>query len=140
MTRKWARFKAIGGQEVNYSEKTIQNKIIKDLKDRGYWVMKTQGGVAGTPIGTPDIVACDTNGSFVGIEVKKIGGHISQEQLHQLGKISQHSLEVYVTNDPEFGKKIAGFIHDSDEIKVTNFTKTVTYWMFKRRFYEVIYD
>lgn len=130
----------IGGQEVNYSEKTIQNKIIKDLKDRGYWVMKTQGGVAGTPIGTPDIIACDISGCFVGIEVKKIGGHISQEQLHQLGKISQHSLDVYVTNDPDFGKKIADFFHDSDEIKVTNFTKTITYWMFKRRFYEVIHD
>lgn len=125
---------------MNYSEKTIQNKIIKDLKDRGYWVMKTQGGVAGTPIGTPDIIACDISGCFVGIEVKKIGGHISQEQLHQLGKISQHSLDVYVTNDPDFGKKIADFFHDSDEIKVTNFTKTITYWMFKRRFYEVIHD
>lgn len=34
--------------------------------------MKTQGGVAGTPIGTPDIVACGANGNFVGIEVKKM--------------------------------------------------------------------
>ena len=125
---------------MSYSEKTIQNKIIKDLKDRGYWVIKTQGGVAGTPIGTPDIIACNTSGNFVGIEVKKIGGHISQEQLHQLGKISQHSLDVYVTNDPDFGNKINDFFHDSDEIKVTNFTKTVTYWMFKNRFYEVIHD
>lgn len=122
---------------MNMTEKAIQNKIIKDLKDRGYWVMKTQGGVAGTPIGTPDIIACNPSGNFVGIEVKKIGGHISQEQLHQLGKISQHSLDVYVTNDPDFGKKIADFFHDIDEIYSANFTRTVTYWMFRSRLYEV---
>lgn len=122
------------------TEKAIQNKIIKDLKAQGYWVMKTQGGVAGTPIGTPDVIACDTSGCFVAIEVKKIGGHISPEQLVQLEKISEHSLDVYVTNDPEFGKKLDNFFHDSDEIKILNFTKTVTYWVYKGRFYEVTYD
>lgn len=122
------------------TEKAIQNKIIRDLKGRGYWVMKTQGGVAGTPIGTPDIIACDTNGRFVGIEVKKIGGHLSPEQQLQLGKISQSSLDVYVTNDPDFCKKINYFFHDSEEINSPNFKKTVTYWVYKGRFYEVEYD
>lgn len=122
------------------SEKAIQNKIIKDLKAQGYWVMKTQGGVAGTPIGTPDVIACDKEGCFVAIEVKKIGGHVSPEQFVQLKKISEHSLDVYVTNDPEFGKKLDNFFHDSDEIKILNFTKNITYCVYKGRFYEVTYD
>lgn len=124
---------------MNMTEKAIQNKIIKDLKDRGYWVMKTQGGVAGTPIGAPDIIACNTIGKFVAIEVKKIGGSLSDEQFSQLGKISQHSLNVYVTNDPNFGSKIDGFFRDSDEITATNFSKTVTYWVYRGRFYEALY-
>ena len=70
---------------MNMSEKAIQKKIIKDLKDRGYWVMKTQGGVAGTPVGAPDIIAC-YKGEFLGIEVKKIGGKVSESQLFRLQK------------------------------------------------------
>lgn len=95
---------------MNYSEKAIQNKIIKDLKDRGYWVMKTQGGVAGTPIGAPDIIACGENGKFTAIEVKKIGGKLSEEQVNQLKKISNSGGSVYVTNDKDFAKKLDEYI------------------------------
>ena len=140
MTKKWVRFKAIGGQEVNYSEKTIQNKIIKDLKAGGYWVMKTQGGVAGTPIGAPDIIACSTIGQFIAIEVKKIGGRLSDEQFSQIGKISQNTLEVYVTNDPDFGKEIEFIFGTNDETKNPTFKETATYCVFKGRYYEALYD
>lgn len=95
---------------MNYSEKTIQNKIIKDLKAKGYWVMKTQGGVAGTPIGTPDILACDAFGVFFCIEVKKIGGKISAEQQAQIGRLTMNNAVVYVTNDKDFVKKL----HETD--------------------------
>lgn len=139
MTRKWARYKEIGGQEVNYSEKVIQNKIIKDLKDRGYWVMKTQGGVAGTPIGTPDIVACDTTGSFVAVEVKKINGKLSRQQILLLKKISKLSCDVYATNDKDFGKKINGIRVMNEDVK-PSFTKTKTYHVYRGRFNEFIYD
>lgn len=136
-------FEEIGGRLVNYSEKTIQNKIIKDLKDRGYWVMKTQGGVAGTPIGTPDIIACDESGCFTSIEVKKIGGKLSEEQRLQLDRISDKSHNTYITNDKEFVEKISCFwksTHSRDEVKNLDFSKTVTYWVYRGRFYEVLND
>lgn len=125
---------------MNYSEKTIQNKIIKNLKDRGYWVMKTQGGVAGTPIGAPDIIACNTIGKFVAIEVKKIGGRLSDEQLSQLGKISQITSEAYVTNDPDFGKEIDFIFVTNGETKNPTFKEKTTYCVFKGRYYEALYD
>lgn len=52
------------------SEKELQKKIIKFLKDSNRFVLKTQGGVSGTPIGTPDIITMADNGKIVTIEVK----------------------------------------------------------------------
>ena len=124
---------------MNYSEKTIQNKIIKDLKDRGYWVMKTQGGVAGTPIGTPDILACDPTGKFLAIEVKKIGGKLSDEQIYQIKNLSSNWAYVYVTNDVNFVSKINQTRMISKKTTI-NFNTTVTYAIRDSDFYEVIYD
>lgn len=121
---------------MNYSEKTIQNKIIRDLKDRGYWVMKTQGGVAGTPIGTPDIIACDVNGILVAVEVKKLGGKLSSEQVHQLNRLSENYASVYVTNDANF----VSHVNVSKNIAISSkakFDSVVTYQIYRSNIYEV---
>lgn len=49
-------------------ERTIVNRIVRELKARGHWVMK----VHGSPLqvrGVPDLLAC-VRGRFVALEVK----------------------------------------------------------------------
>lgn len=124
---------------MSMTEKAIQNKIIKDLKAKGYWVIKTQGGVAGTPIGTPDILACDIIGNFIAIEVKKIGGKLSIEQVHQLKKLSNNLASTYVTNDINFGFNIERN-QNIEEKSSAIFDDVVTYQIYCGDIYEVIYD
>lgn len=123
------------------SEKAIQNKIINDLKSQGYWVMKTQGGVAGTPIGTPDIIACDKTGCFVAIEVKKIGGKISPQQMIQLKRLAKNGAAVYVTNDVDYTKGFGNpgnynYAYEED----IKFQKLTTYTFTANSIYEVLHD
>ncbi len=63
---------------------TLQTKIISLLKENGYYVINTI--VTGVR-GTPDIIACSTDGKFVGIEVKKRYEKVSLAQEHNLQKI-----------------------------------------------------
>lgn len=119
---------------MNYSEKTIQNKIIKDLKARGCWVMKTQGGVAGTPVGAPDIIAC-YKGEFLGIEIKKIGGKVSESQLIQATKIGSNNGNIYFTNDIYFDIDRP---YELARVSDMNFKKTSTYYISKGFLYECI--
>lgn len=49
------------------SEQKLQTKILKWLKDNGFWVIKT---IVTNRNGVPDIIACAPNGTFVAIEVK----------------------------------------------------------------------
>lgn len=61
-------------------EKDVQSKIIKYLKARGYYVVKT---IRTNRTGTPDILACSPRGSFIGIEVKDIGKKHTATPLQQ---------------------------------------------------------
>ena len=140
MTRKWAKYKEIGEREVNYSEKAIQDKIIKNLKSRGFWVMKTQGGVAGTPIGTPDIIYC-MNGRFWAIEVKKIGGKLSIEQANQLTKLAKAGAMIIVTNEVYFEKGVGYFSNYKKVVyREMSFKTDKTYLFLPHGIYEVIHD
>lgn len=125
---------------MNYSEKAIQNKIIERLKKIGGWVIKTQGGVAGTPIGAPDIIAC-VNGKFWAIEVKKIGGKLSIEQASQLMKLAKADAMVIATNEVYFDK---GTGDHSNYKKVVyreiSFKTERTYFFRSHGIYEVIHD
>lgn len=49
-------------------EARLQNKIVKYLRSKGFWVMKTRPGM-GTPVGAPDIIAL-YEGWWLAIEVK----------------------------------------------------------------------
>lgn len=64
------------------AEARLQYRIIKRLKEEHHFVIKTQGGALGTPIGTPDIVTIGANGRFVGLEIKRPDGKgvVSPEQ------------------------------------------------------------
>ncbi|WP_054637161.1 VRR-NUC domain-containing protein [Thalassobacillus sp. C254] len=61
-----------------FSEKTIENNIKRYLASIGAWHIKTHGNLF-SKAGVPDILAC-INGRFVGIEVKKPGGKVSELQ------------------------------------------------------------
>ena len=50
------------------TESQLQTKIIKYLKDKGCYVIKTKPGV-GTPVGCPDIIAL-CGGLWLALEVK----------------------------------------------------------------------
>lgn len=69
------------------SEKSIENQIKKWLDSNGYWWMKVHGDMF-QKAGVPDIIAC-INGKFVGIEVKRPGGRVSELQKHQIEQIQQ---------------------------------------------------
>lgn len=66
-------------------EKTIENQIKKWLEKQGYWWMKVHGDLF-QKSGIPDILAC-INGKFVGIEVKRPGGRLSELQKYNIEKI-----------------------------------------------------
>lgn len=76
-------------EKVNLKEKTVENKIKKWLKDKGYWFFKVHGSIF-QPSGIPDILAC-INGKFVAIEVKRTkGGVVSPLQKAQIQKIKEN--------------------------------------------------
>ncbi len=66
-------------------EKQIENKIKKWLEGNGYWWMKVHGDMF-QKSGVPDILAC-VNGKFVGIEVKRPGGRLSELQKYNIERI-----------------------------------------------------
>ena len=72
------------------SERTLQNLVVKYLRNEGRFVIKTQAG-RGTPIGTPDVITLDRMGHFVGLEFKDTDPnnkyHVTPEQRHQANKI-----------------------------------------------------
>jgi hypothetical protein len=73
-------------------ETRIVNAIIKAVNASGYGcVWRNQAGTARSgrlhlaPTGTPDIVGCSKDGSFIGLEVKTDTGKESKEQIeHRL--------------------------------------------------------
>lgn len=81
-------------------ESALQNKITSYLKKQNRFYIKTQGGMAGVQIGTPDIITIDDNGTLVGLELKRPdhkGSYgVTIEQKHQGEKIKQFNGRWYV--------------------------------------------
>ena len=67
------------------SESSIQAKVIKELKRRGYYVVRQYAVRAGVP----DIIACSPTGKFCGFEVKNEKGKATDLQLHNLQEINK---------------------------------------------------
>lgn len=85
------------------SEARLQTKIINYLKSAGTFVIKTQGGVSGTPIGSPDIITIDKFGYFLGLEIKRPDGKgiVSPEQKYNGEKIKKFNGRWYVIDSWE---------------------------------------
>lgn len=80
-------------------EKTIENQIKKWLDSKGYWWMKVHGDLF-QKSGVPDILAC-INGTFVGIEVKRPGGKVSELQKYQMEQIQKSGGVAFVAHSVE---------------------------------------
>jgi len=80
------------------SEKTIENQIkryLDNLESNGKaWHMKVHGSMY-QKAGVPDIIAC-INGRFVGIEVKRPGGVVSELQKYHIGQINKSGGAAFV--------------------------------------------
>jgi Holliday junction resolvase len=78
-------------------EAKLQSKIIRWLKDQGFYVIKTRPG-PGMPVGCPDIIALYDN-RWLAIEVKAdIKSSFRVGQLQTLQHLKQDNRFVYVAN------------------------------------------
>lgn len=66
-------------------EQAIQKKIISYLESIGWYVVKV---IQANRRGVPDIIACDSKGTFWGIEVKRKGNKPTKLQLYNLDQIN----------------------------------------------------
>ncbi|MEC5422367.1 VRR-NUC domain-containing protein [Virgibacillus sp. C22-A2] len=85
---------------MNQTEKAIEDQIKRYLDSIGAWHMKVHGSMY-QKAGIPDLIGV-VNSSFVGIEVKKIGGRVSALQTANIKLINQaggHAFVAYSVND-----------------------------------------
>ena len=66
------------------SESKLQTKIIKWLKQNGYWAFKV---MVANRNGIPDIVGCTPKGAFFAIEVKYGDNKASELQKYNLNEV-----------------------------------------------------
>lgn len=79
-------------------EQKLQTKILKWLKDNGFWATKI---IVCSVSGTMDIIACSPRGRFVGIEVKYGANTASALQKHHIEEVQRRGGIAFVTWDLE---------------------------------------
>ena len=85
-------------------EKTLTNRILKLLKDNGFFAVKIAGGIHQQP-GISDILACTPQGLFLAIEVKQKGKHPTALQRRFLDNVRKHSGIGLLIDDFETAKQ-----------------------------------
>lgn len=90
------------------SEKNLENRIKKWLKDNGIYHFKYWGGGIYTTSGIPDIIAC-VRGHFVALEVKSSTGKTSKLQDYNLKKINDSGGVALVVN-PENWEEVKTYL------------------------------
>lgn len=72
-------------------ESAIQNRLIKNLEQQGWYVQKTEGRSRN---GFPDVTAVDTLGNVWFIELKRTIGKPSPDQCRELKTLAEHNANV----------------------------------------------
>lgn len=72
-------------------ESAIQNRLIKVLEQRGWYVQKTEGRSRN---GFPDVTAVDALGNVWFIELKRTVGRPSPDQCRELKALAEHNANV----------------------------------------------
>lgn len=75
------------------NEQKLQNKIIKDLEAKGYYVNKI---ITSNHAGCPDLIACTPTGKFLAIEVKTIQGRASKLQETHMKRIQTNEGQAFI--------------------------------------------
>lgn len=79
-------------------ESAIQNRLIRLLEQRGWYVQKTEGRSRN---GFPDVTAVDPLGNVWFIELKRTKGSPSPDQCRELKMLAEHNANVMLL----YGKK-----------------------------------
>lgn len=72
-------------------ESAIQDRLIKALEQRGWYVQKTEGRSRN---GFPDVTAVDALGNVWFIELKRTVGRPSPDQCRELKALAEHNANV----------------------------------------------
>lgn len=72
-------------------ESAIQNRLIRILEQRGWYVQKTEGRSRN---GFPDVTAVDKDGNVWFIELKRTVGRPSPDQCRELKALAKHNANV----------------------------------------------
>lgn len=78
------------------SEQKLQSKILKWLKDNGFYVFKV---VSANRAGIPDIVGCTPQGKFFAIEVKFGANKASPLQVYNIDEINRRGGIAFLAYD-----------------------------------------
>lgn len=78
-------------------ERSVQGRCIELLRDRGAWYSRL---ARGSRNGVPDLIACHRR-TFLGVEVKRVGGRVRPEQLVELWRIRESGGIGLLVDDPD---------------------------------------
>jgi Holliday junction resolvase len=75
------------------TEQQIQTRLIKELEDKGYYVIKL---IKTNKNGIPDLIAIPKNSDVEFIEVKRPDGKLSKLQEYRIKELNQHGIKSIV--------------------------------------------
>lgn len=80
------------------TEQQIQSKLIKELEDKGYYVIKL---MKTNKNGIPDLIAIPKNSDVEFIEVKRPDGKLSKLQEYRIKELKKYGIKAIVYRGAE---------------------------------------
>jgi Holliday junction resolvase len=80
------------------TEQQIQTKLIKELEDKGYYVIKL---VKTNKNGIPDLIAIPKDSDVEFFEVKRADGKVSKLQEYRLKELTKHGIKAIIYRGPK---------------------------------------
>lgn len=75
------------------TEQQIQSKLIKELEEKGYYVIKL---MKTNKNGIPDLIAIPKNSDVEFIEVKRADGKLSKLQEYRIKELKKHGVKAII--------------------------------------------
>jgi Holliday junction resolvase len=83
---------------MSLKEQQIQSKLIKQLEEQGYYVIKL---VKTNKNGIPDLIAIPRDSDVEFIEVKRYDGKLSKLQEFRIKELNNHGVKAVVFRGPK---------------------------------------
>jgi Holliday junction resolvase len=80
------------------TEQQVQSKLIKELEDKGYYVIKL---VKTNKNGIPDLIAIPKDSDVEFFEVKRYDGKVSKLQEFRIKELNKHGIKSVVYRGPK---------------------------------------